>query len=330
MTSPIFVVGANRSGTTLVRLILNAHSQIAIPDELTYFGPTIHGIPLDHWRRPNLDAAAYEAFIDQFLETNCATLSKDLDLTDVKDDILSAPPSLRTPYQTVLEAWANHHGKARWGEKTPANLFYVDYMLEMFPDARFIYVVRDPRAGVASMQRVSFFPDDVVFNALNRYKHWRAGHRYLNASVPPTQRMTIRYEDLVQAPDETVCRICTFLDEPFEASMLDFYEDAERYMGDEAASNFNKAATTPISSDRIHNWCNRLTPAEVATIQSICTAEMDEFGYEPTTVPLNLLSLVEIFAKKLYWQVQSLRNPYRHYTVKDLTFARSRHRLGLL
>lgn len=330
MNAPIFVVGANRSGTTLVRLLLNAHSQIAIPDELTYFGPSIGGVPLEDWNGPDLDADRYAAFVDDFLDTNCEPLSGALDLEAVRERILSAPPSLRTPYQTVLAAWARSHGKTRWGEKTPANLFYADYILEMFPDAHFVYVVRDPRAGVASMQRVDFFPDDVVFNALSRYKHWRAGHRYLETAVPPSQRLTIRYEDLVRDPEATVRRMCSFLDESFEPGMLAFHTDADRYMKEEAASGHNKAATKPISSDRIHGWTDRLTPTEIAIVEFICAAEMQEFEYEPAQPPLTMGSRLEIGAKHLYWQLQSWRNPYRHFTVKSPIFARSRKRLGLL
>lgn len=330
MNAPIFVVGANRSGTTLIRLLLNAHSNIAVPDELTYFGHSIGGVPISQWRTPSHDQSAYAAFVDDFLQTNCAPLAKDLDLDDVRTTILSVAPNLRVPYQTVLEAWARHHGKDRWGEKTPGNLFYADYVLEMFPDAQFIYVVRDPRAGVASMQNVTFFPDDVVFNALSRRKHWKAGHRYLNSSVPDTQQITVRYEDLVRDPKMTVQRLCEFIDEPFEPGMLSFHEDADRYMKDEAASNYNEAATKPISTDRIHGGTHRLTSTEIAIVESICAPEMKEFGYEPAHARLDWRSILEIGTKRLYWLVQCWRNPHRHFTVKSPIFARSRQRLGLL
>lgn len=330
MDAPIFVVGANRSGTTLVRLILNAHSRIAIPDELTYFGPSIAGVPVAQWRSPSLSSAAYEAFVDDFLETSCAPFLNDLDRKHLRSTILSQPPNLRTPYQTVLRAWAHHHGKARWGEKTPGNLFYVDHILDMFPDARFVYVVRDPRAGVASMQKVSFFPDDVVFNALSRRKHWRAGHQYLERAVPAAQRLTLRYEDLVQEPERYVRQLCTFVGERFEPAMLSFYQDANQYMKTGAATRYNQAATKPISSDRIRGWTRQLTAADVAVVETICTPEMREFGYEPTQKAPPVRTLLEILIKSLYWRVQSWRNPYRHYTVKSPIFARMRHRLGLL
>ena len=176
--SPIFIVGANRSGTTLLRLLLNAYSRIAIPDELIYLDSHLGGAPIEQWRDPALSPEEYEAFVDRFLDDNCQPLTE-LDHAALKAEILAGRPDLRRPYRLALEDWAHHHGKDRWGEKTPGNLFYADVLLDMFPEAQFLYVVRDPRAGVASMQKVSFFPDDIVFNALSRRKHDTEGRALL-------------------------------------------------------------------------------------------------------------------------------------------------------
>lgn len=327
--SPLFIVGANRSGTTLLRLILNAHSRIAIPDELIYFGHEIHGVPISDWQRPALDSSSYAALVDNFLSQNCSLLLKDLDAAELRSQILASPPSLRKPYATVLQAWADHHGKARWGEKTPGNLFFADYILEMFPSAQFVYVVRDPRAGVASMERVSFFPDDVVFNALTRRKHWKAGHQYLRKSVPQSQRVTIQYEDLVQQPEVEVRQVCEFLGEAFEPEMLRFHEDADKYMREEAANGFNDAATRPISDTAIDSWRKNLTQDEIATVEFICGPEMKEQGYPPLNLALSLPQMVMIGVKWTYWSVQSMRNSYRNFMVKSPMFARLRYRLGL-
>lgn len=67
MKSPIFIVGANRSGTTLLRLILNAHSRIAIPEEVVYFGSFMAGVPIEKWRSPGLSEEAYSDFVHDFV-----------------------------------------------------------------------------------------------------------------------------------------------------------------------------------------------------------------------------------------------------------------------
>lgn len=328
MASPIFIVGANRSGTTLLRLILNAHSRIAIPDELIYFHSDMAGIPIEQWRRPGLSPDAYARFVDRFLKSNCEPL-KELDVMQLKHEILEkGPADLKHPYQVALEAWARYHGKQRWGEKTPGNLFYADVILEMFPDAKFIHLVRDPRAGVYSMMGFIFLPDDVVFNALNRHKHMTVGRAILEQNVPPAQRMTVRYEDLVTDPSSTVQAICAFLEEPFEPEMLSFHNEASRSMDPLAVSDFNTAATQPITASFVDKWRTKLSADAIATVEKICAPEMKEFGYEPVNYPLRLRPRLNILIKIMYWHVQCWRHRnIRHYTIQYEMLARSRSRL---
>ena len=328
MDAPIFIVGANRSGTTLLRLILNAHPRIAIPDELIYFDSHLAGIPIEQWCSPDLSRPAYERFVQDFLTNNCRSLDA-IDKETLKTEILSGTPTFRRPYRCVLEAWAEAHGKERWGEKTPGNLFYADIMLEMFPDAHFLYVVRDPRAGVASMQRVSFFPDDVVFNALSRRKHATQGRTLLESSVPPAQRQTVRYEDLVQNPASEVQSICRFLREEYTPAMLRFHQDADEYMKDEAQRGYNETATHPITDDRVDAWKDTLTADQIAVVESICSPLMRHFGYSPKCLPPPLPRRAEMLLKRGYWRYQCWRHQdVRHYTVKHPIFARTRSNLA--
>ena len=254
-----------------------------------------------------------------------------LDPSGLTSRILKGPRNFKRPYQLTLEAWAQHHGTPRWGEKTPGNLFYADIIYDMFPAAHFIYMVRDPRAGVASMQKVSFFPDDVVFNALSRRKHDTVGRATLEQHVPAAQRITVRYEDLVRDPDAVVRTLCDFIGEAFEPSMLRFHQDAGDYMKDEAARDYNAAATSPISADKIGAWRDRLTTDEVALIESICRDVMRDVGYRATPAAPRLSDRVPMALKTLYWHVQCWRHrDLRHYTVKHPVFARTRHRLRTL
>ena len=318
MKSPIFIVGANRSGTTLLRLILNAHSGIAIPEEVVYLGSTMAGVPVERWENPGLSQSNYKDFVVNFIDTSCEPLDGINRAEIVERIVTERPYDFRKPYQYVLETWAAHHGKRRWGEKTPGNLFYADILVEMFPDAKFIHVVRDPRAGVSSMMNTTFFPKDIIFNALSRHKFMTKGRAILEKSVPEKQRMLLKYEDLVLEPEATVKRLCTFIDEPFETSMLDFYQDSSRYMKKDAASSFNKAATRPISAEMLDKWKKKLTLSEIAQIQTLCEKEMNEFGYgfEKATVSLSVRA--EITIKKVYWALQVWRNrDVRHFTVKS-------------
>jgi hypothetical protein len=331
MLSPIFIVGANRSGTTLLRLILNAHSRIAIPEELTYFDSYIAGVPIADWKTPSLSPAAYEAFLTEFLDTKCAPLHDALNLPALQESLQAPPFDLRRPYQEVLEMWARAQGKPRWGEKTPSNAFYVDIIADMFPAAKFIHLVRDPRGGVNSMQKASFFPDDVVFNSLSRMTHTRAARELFARHLSPDQHLTIRYEDLAESPEPTTRRICTFLGEAFEPSMLRYYEDADRFMKQDAATSFNAAATRPVTDAMIHKWTDRLSTEEIAIIEHLSAEDMAQYGYAPTDGPPPSRRVrLQLLIKRLYWSIQRWRNrDIRHYTVKSPILARSRARLRM-
>jgi hypothetical protein len=334
-TGPIFIVGANRSGTTLLRLMLNAHSRIAVPEELLYLRSLYAGVPVTEWRMPDLTEANYAELVEGFVH-NAALLHPELDAGTLIDEILSVPNrSLRHPYATVLAHWTALQGKARWGEKTPGNLFYVDVLSEMFPDASFIYVVRDPRAGVASMQKTTFFPDDIVFNAMTRRKHAVVGPSLLRQHVAPERWMTVRYEDLVTAPESTLRSVCRVIGEAYEPAMLTYHRDARQFMKEDAAASFNASATRPVTASRIKAWQDALTPEQVAQIEGICVAEMLENGYEfmrpSLSVSRRIRQALEYAIKAVYWQIQTWRHrDIRHYTVRHALFARSKNRLQSL
>lgn len=328
MRQPIFIVGANRSGTTLLRLILNAHPDIAIPDEINYFYVfDVLETSYEDWGSPTFTNESYSTFVTRFLKDNRSTVPG-LDLEAIREEILDGPTNLRRPYQVLLERWAEHQEATRWGEKTPGNIYHANILIDMFPDAQFIHLVRDPRGGVASMRRVSFFSDDVTFNALYRRKIMTHGREWLTRSVPSSQRIEVRFEDLVTAPRQTLDQLCDFLEVPYEPSMLRFHEDAEDYMLEEAARSYNEAATRPISEDKVDEWKSRLNAEDVAIIETICRPQMEEFGYSRLGTRPSWQGMIELGVKWLYWKFQWWRNqPDRHFTVRSPMFARTRHRL---
>ena len=324
-TSPLFIVGANRSGTTLLRLILNAHSRIAIPDELVYFNYNFSRGSFNPWHSPTFSQEQYEAFVSRFLERNEEALDP-LSIDRLKHEILSSPAfDLREPYARALQAWAAHHGKQRWGEKTPGNLFYVDLIYDMFPDARFIYLMRDPRAGVDSMNRSVLFSSDTVINALNRRKYMQEGLDQLRATVPSNQRILLKYEDLVAEPKPTVQALCTFIGEASEPQMLDFHQDAERYMKSRAAEKFNQAATRPIQKSKIDAWRQNLSKGDIAMVEWICKASMQEHGYERTGKTPPLFTRGIALLKTLYWHHKCRSKAHSpEYVHQDPVLARFR------
>ncbi|NND72389.1 MAG: sulfotransferase [Rhodothermales bacterium] len=254
----------------------------------------------------------------------------DLDKVAVIDQLLSMPRNLRSPYKGLMDYWAKAQGKIRWGEKTPGNLFYADVINEMFPDAVFIHMIRDPRAGVYSMEQVWFFPEDVIFNALSRHKHMTVGRSILEGAVPADRILTLRYEDLVADPVPVVKRVCEFVGEAYHEQMMSYYKGADQHMRSDAAADFNALATRPISASETDKWRSGLTRAELEAIELICGEEMSEFRYERVTSKASPLVKLRVRIKEAYWQKQESKNrDNRHFTVRYKMFSGIQRRLGI-
>ena len=325
--SPIFIVGANRSGTTLLRLMLNAHSRIAVPDEMRFFRFTpAAGISIFDWAQPDVSDAKWDEFVNGFLDVNAGHLAE-LDGDAIREELMALDPrELRTPFTLVMETWAKHFGKMRWGEKTPGTLYYCDVAIEMFPSAKFIYIARDPRGGVTSMQKTSFYTDNVILNSFIRNKSHSIGRKVLLEHVPVDQRIDVRYEDLVTQSESQLKSICEFLGEEYESEMLAFFENSKRFMIDKASDDFNRAAKMPVDRTKAESWKNELSPYDAAIVEKICSAEMEEFGYVKLGKRLSLSQTIRIKLHRAYWDYYVRRNDtVREYSVMwDVPFRRSR------
>ena len=296
MSAPFFIVGASRSGTTMLRLMLNTHSRLAVPDEMKYLRYVEGKYDLAAWETP-LSEENYRALVRGYLATRGEVLpgaEEDLEAMVFAEE----DRTLRGPYQALLEAWARACNKERVGEKTPHNIFYVDILADMFPEGRFIHVVRDPRAVVQSMNNSPYYSDETIFNALNWRKSIRDGEALLREHLSGDRRLRIRYEDLVRESEATLRTVCSFLGESFEPEMLRFYETADQHMAGPIRTPSIKG---PVHQKGLTKWRDRLAPVEVAAIEGLCRTEMRDFGYEQTGGP-SVRFRLRFRPKVWYWK----------------------------
>ncbi len=328
--APFFIVGASRSGTTMLRLLLNAHSRLGVPKELAYFTLAMRAGVLEKWQDRAMSEAQYTAFVNGYFEKK-HHIFEGVDLDALKTDILSSrPTSLRTPIQRMMEAWTAREGKQRWGEKTPKNVFYTDIIHAVFPDARFIHIVRDPRAVVYSMNRFARFLDDSIVNAYNWYLSVQEGQQRLRDGVPDAHQITIRYEDLVSDIEKSAATLCGFLGEAYEPSMLEFYRASHDHIHP-ASSELGgvNTLTRPVSLDSLDKWKTGLQPEDIAVVEAVCGDIMTPLGYELTGERLGPLSQLSLRAKLAYCQGQRRRNRSRRsFQIAFLPFQRVRASLA--
>ncbi len=277
--------------------MLNAHKRLAVPHEFKYFREVHAYCSPSRWRT-ELSEAEYEDLVDSFLAKR-THIFDEIGVDVVRKNILDDPErTIRGPYKTGAASWCAFYGKSRWGEKTPFNLFYVDLLYDMFPEARFIYVVRDPRAVVTSMNTIEYFSDDTVINALN----WRSGagdgyHGFLK-SLPDKSRMVMSYEQLVSDPSDTLNRLCSFVGEDFDPEMLSFYKESKRYMNPVIRT---ENVTKTVTNTSMERWREHLTPREVGLIEYVCRDEMELHGYDLEGIPVSGRDRLMIALKEKYY-----------------------------
>ena len=286
--NPIFIVGSPRSGTTLLRVILDSHSKIAIPDEtgifeFLYYAP---GIPkIVDFSNPQSKEKFIQSFksnknfIKSFSQETINNIEKFLRSSDWFDP--------RMFIKKTFSVHAAEHKKYIWGDKTPRHAIFMKDILELFPEASIIYVVRDPRAVFASMKRYAkkykknrsfWMTDDPAKGALM----WRD---YLYATYKYKDKIFyLRYEDLISEPEKYLKIICNdVLKIKFEDKMLQFQNGARDRVYDRnygKVPEWHNKLLEGISKKNIHIWEKELNIDEIRILQNLVKDELEKFNYK--------------------------------------------------
>jgi len=276
--APIFIVGSSRSGTSLLRNILNRHPRIAICDE-THFHHYIYT------RRRAFgdlgDLKNRRRLVEEYL--GLKRLRNVTDPAGLSEELMREA----TSYQAFFTCFVKYHtvsqGKPRWGEKTPQHSLFSETLCEWYPGGTIIHMIRDPRDVVASLQRMPWAADSVVQNAWRWLRHNLAAQR---CSHRP-QYLPVRYETLVTQPEQEVARICECLGEEYVPSMLD-------PMGHTVFPPpvpWTVRAQEPITAERLGKWRDSLTAEEVSQIEWAVGRHMEAFGYQRALNPPSILTI---------------------------------------
>ena len=281
-----FIVGNHRGGTTLLQSMLNAHARLTIPPETQYF--------LEVWPRRerlgDLSAAAARDRVAAFLHSEDCSL-RDLDIASA--EILSGLSELslkcgREPdyadlLVVILERWSRRRGKPRAGDKSPGHIHTVGLMAELFPRAKFIASLRDPRAVVSS-ELAAEWGARSVDQIARRWRRVVERHHELEKTLSSERYMMLRYEDLVTAPEASLRRVCGFLGETFEDAMLRFYERPAAEIGFDPSESWKLATLKPLDPGRLDAWREALSSQQIDLVECAAGRELSALGYEPASI----------------------------------------------
>lgn len=299
---PVFIVGMQRSGTTLLRSVLSSHPSLTIAPETHFLTSFVdHGANADP-----MDMAGFLEFWSKF-SASTRFLDLGLDESGIRQAIIDGEDlSYRNVFGNVLNAYARKMGKPRWGEKTPSHLRYIHVLLQWFPGARVIYLVRDPRAVAGSLVQVPWRNSSAgnrglrklepkPVRRLRRVFHdastWQSDlERYLVPWATDPRVKVVRYEDLTQRPEQTARAVCTFLNETFDTGMIGSrsWSDvpppgAQVFDGKFESWRREHLEKTlqPVHSHSVEKWRSELSALEVGVIESVCKRGMRLMGYDP-------------------------------------------------
>jgi hypothetical protein len=284
-----FVVGAPRSGTTMLRLMLDAHPDLAIPPE-TYFITKAQKQWRASRRRPGTDQV--ESFIEA-VTGHKRWPDFHLESHDFAARVRERNPKrLGDGVRVFYEMYAEKIGKPRWGDKTPFYVRKMDVIHRVLPEARFVHLIRDGRAVALSIKDLWFGPDTIEGCA----EFWvaRLDEAREKAKDLP-HYLEIIYEDLVREPEPNLRKIAEFIHVPFDERMVRFYENVDerialetppeeiapdgRIVSTEERMKIMENLKRAPDPSRIDRWRTEMSPEDLATFEAIAGERLRELGY---------------------------------------------------
>jgi hypothetical protein len=257
--APIVVGGCGRSGTTLLRMMLDTHPRIFCGPESSVF------------RRRALDP---EALADRF------GLARP-DVRAIHDAAASRPAFIETFAALCLQA----SDKARWAEKTPRNISRIGAIFHFFPDARFVHVLRDGRDVACSLRTHprhkvvdgKLVPLDTWKPIAGCARRWRDDIECSRPWWSDPRFQTLRYEELVRQPESVLRRLMVFLGEPWDDAML-------AHAGGSASRDVTRFAQNPeaigaVNASSIGRWERDLDANDRRIFKRIAGPLLVELGY---------------------------------------------------
>lgn len=283
------VVGSPRSGTTLLRLMLDAHSELSIPPETGFLtlGPNLRG------NGEQLRRNFYDAIVNY---GHPGPSWNDFEIS--KEDFWSAlseitPFSVAEGYRAFYRLYATRRGKPRWGDKTPVYCKHLDTIRQLLPEARFIHIIRDGRDAALSLRRMWFSPGWEIETQASYWRECIVSAR--RAGAGHADYLEIHYEDLVLNTRATLERVCEHINLTYEDAMLNYHErahdrlrehkgrslpDGTPFLTQEQRFQQQQRATKPLDASCVFAWKQEMNTDERRRFQVVAGDVLAELGYE--------------------------------------------------
>ena len=272
---PFFIVGFQRSGTTLLRLMLDNHPDLAVPLDTV-------GL----WARYADDLARYHDLRD---EADARQLVTDL-LAEERIRLWETPLTVdgvlaqrTTPgFPGIMDAfhraYAYAHGKHYWGDKDPGNMERIDRLAQWFPGCRIVHIIRDGRDACLSQTRQDFGFDD-LFECAACWREQVEWVRRIGGVLGPDRYFEFRYEDLVAEPEPILRRIAAFLGVDWSPAMLEYHRQVKKSVPD-SKRHIWPLLDQPPQKDAAGRWKAAFSAGERIAFEKRAGPVLRSLGYE--------------------------------------------------
>lgn len=298
LKSPFFIVGSPRSGTTLLQMLLDARPPLSIPPESHLFDHFSDLVDFygDLNREQNLKKFVRDLLGDERIKRWGLKVTAAEFCGSLKER------SFRGIISHLFGLYAAGQHKSRWGDKTPEHTLYLEQIRRIFPEARFIHLVRDGRDVAESLGRVFFGPPTIDQKAVL----WK---RYVNAfedfyACHPDLCLTVHYEALALNPALVLRQVLEFLGEEageISAALPDTPLKQVYLNTDDGAHHSLK---NPVTDQKVGIFRKGLSRRQIEIFESIAGTELKKYGYPlDSSGPLR----ARFHEKIIFWTVHQFR-----------------------
>ncbi len=288
--SPVFLVGAERSGTTLLRLMLDSHPDIAFGEEFEYVVDQIDGSDF-----PDITE------FHEYLHTNRVFQNSGFEID----------PKLG--YQALVESFLNIRHKNKGSEFVGATVhFDFEKLPLIFPDAKYVHIVRDPRDVAASVMNMgwAFRAEDGVLPWIDAHRSWGL----LKSTLDEGRWISIRYEDLISNHVATLKGVCDFIGVEYTEQMYSYSTETDYDIPD------------PTIGSR---WEDTMSAEDAAAIDRATIRLLGQYGYEESGYKWSKPSFGSLLLEKLIARRAQLRFRADRYGLGVVLGSRVSRTLGL-
>lgn len=300
----VFIVGRGRSGTTLLQNILDANKNVLMPIESSL----IIYLKQKYFTKTKWTQTDVLDFIDDIYLDRKFRKSWYINKESLIDQFLKIPLNklnFKLLCKLIYLNYKSPYKKAKiflLGDKNPIYAVFLKDLIDVFPDAKFIHLIRDYRDNVLSNVNV------IKTESIPLATHgWVAYNQEIEKvkKKNPSHFLTVRYEDLVSFPEEYTKKICHFLDLAYNPKMLEFNKIIEKkvesddFQSTKEMDDFHPNLIKPINTNQIRKWETVFTKKEVELIELIAGDYGKKYGYETTQQKSTNLALKFIVVKSL-------------------------------